>query len=637
MVVIRNNNNNKRHYDKRRVVVSLRHIVMCVTAVAGAVYTLVAWQLYPQLFQLGRRDNKKNAGYETWQQRVQVPLTQPLQHKYLTLWLHQVHRWFGSDEQGDRITNVRSFLQQARDVGYTAVMTDLPWEWTERDEPDQLDLTSVNKDWIQQACDLGLQVQVVISMRDLPPWMWKVEQERNDTFTQKMSPACHKGDGIPMRLPCPAHPYVWERILRYTQNAAVALVQQYGSNCIHSLSPTMNNEFETRYSQMYSGMLDYSSSMATQYKKWQVDKGVVAPLVQEPRPFPCGTICEPFVNNNAVWNWLAFREDFLAQKYIELCQAIKQAVGADMPTFLHFGENLATTGDFLNSNIFFQVARSAVVDELIMDSNMMLAGAASSPSAVGVIVSLAQVYNKKIHFEIATERVIKCNDVGRAVVNNNMFSPEGLQQGSFLMIRSGIQNSLEAAIDSFGVTNLCQPSLTAYFMPSDGNNVGGAPPSPNIVAVSTSNLNRAPRFRPTAILFVPYRAFYSHSIVTSGVRCDKRPTPCWHSSFSQVPVFVDGHISPGTCPVDVFQLAVLKAWDDLRTRHEHVAVIGDVQMLQDRIDLVRSAKEREAIRFPCIMNDDMGWQFYNGRQDREIFQTIHQAFPFRGVVATEAC
>ena len=38
------------------------------------------------------------------------------------------------------------------------------------------------------------------------------------------------------------------------------------------------------------------------------------------------------------------------------------------------------------SNLFFTLAKSPYVDELIMDSNMALLGAASSPSVVGLLV-----------------------------------------------------------------------------------------------------------------------------------------------------------------------------------------------------------------------------------------------------------
>ena len=65
-----------------------------------------------------------------------------------------------------------------------------------------------------------------------------------------------------------------------------------------------------------------------------------------------------------------------------LCKRV-QASGARC--FLHFGEFFAST-DLLNSNLFFTLAKSPYVDELIMDSNMALLGAASSPSVVGLLV-----------------------------------------------------------------------------------------------------------------------------------------------------------------------------------------------------------------------------------------------------------
>jgi hypothetical protein len=302
------------------------------------------------------------------------------------------------------------------------------------------------------------------------------------------------------------------------------------------------------------------------------------------------------------------------------------------------GESFATT-DLLNSNLIFRLARSAMVDELVMDSNMMLSGAPASPSVVGLMVSLAQVYpDKKIHYELATERVLPCGDDGQPMHNKETLSQENLAQGASLLLRTGVQHALDAGIDSLGVTNLCQPKLAEAILsvpdPTDTN----AKTSSGSTALA---LKRSPHFTPTAILFVPYRVFYTFSVGISGLDCHHPALPCWHASFSSVPLFgrptMHRHAIPaGTCPVDFVQQAVLEVWDDLRLRHQHVAVVGDVQVLQDQPQLVAAATERVKVRYPCLM-DAQGWHFYHGAHDQRVLASIEKVSPFREHIADAVC
>lgn len=49
---------------------------------------------------------------------------------YLTAWLHHAHAWFRG---GDKDL-ARAFVIDAREAGFTSIMTNLPWSWTERDK-----------------------------------------------------------------------------------------------------------------------------------------------------------------------------------------------------------------------------------------------------------------------------------------------------------------------------------------------------------------------------------------------------------------------------------------------------------------------------------------------------------------------
>jgi len=560
------------------------------------------------------------SAYEIYGMRTRAPRTKTLPDRYLTLWLHQVHRWFGTEDV--RLDNVRQFVEEAKNAGYTSIMTDLPWEWTEREAMGSIDVQSFNKDWMKLACEAGLKLQVVISARDMPPWMKAKEQADGDVYTAKRSP-CVKSIGIDdsASVLSMAHPYVWERGLNYTIEATKALLVEYGGECVIGVSPTWNNEFETRYNQDSLGAHDYSPSMIDRYKEWQVSKGLTSTVESavEPPVIPCEPVCQPYPSSNRdVWNWLGFREEFLAQKYMDLCQSVREASGTStvdvadgnagkednnedhmdgklINCFLHFGENLATVSDHLNSNPFFKLARSPHVTELVMDSNVALSGAPASPSSIGLIVSLAKVYTDKIvHYEAATERVVECDDNGKFIPAKSpkeSKSLDSLDRGAPLLLRTSVILALEQGIGSFGVTNLCQPNMTASFTPpNDSRNDGNSIERDDSSTSSTglASIQGTAKFEPTAVLFVPYRAFYAFNGFVSGIQCNSKPMKCWHSSLSD-PSFLFGlpklhknRIVPGTCPVDVLQAQVVKAWDDLRLhegpcplRDDHVSVASD--------------------------------------------------------------
>jgi hypothetical protein len=82
----------------------------------------------------------------------------------------------------------------------------------------------------------------------------------------------------------------------------------------------------------------------------------------------------------------------------------------------------------------------------------------------------------------------------------------------------------------------------------------------------------------------------------------------------------------GTCPVDLAQNAMIQVWNDLRTRHAHIAVLADVGQLTDAI--LEQAKERVLLSFPCLM-DQKTWRFYKGEEAFETFQSKTKDHPFR--------
>lgn len=514
------------------------------------------------------------------------------------------------------------FLTDAKEAGFTSVMGDVPWEWTEVSRG-EIDLHSYDKGWMQLACDLGFRLHVVLSMRELPPWL------RDDPDRDQM---VEVGQSLTISrtlsgTPSLAHPYVWALVRNFTRHASRRLASQYGS-CLETISPTWNNEFETRYVQTQLLLRDYSSSSVALYRKWLADKALPP---KDPPVFPSHPVCSHTTMTDDEWSWLAFRQEFLVGRYESLCRVVFEQ-GASC--LLHFGEFFATITDRLHSTPFFDLAKSPYVGHLVVDSNMALSGAPASPSIVGIMVSAAQRHNKTVHYEAATERIIDCEveveETSNAVVD--------WENGSPLLLRRGVEYALDAGVQSIGVTNLRQPSFFRQLLNKVAEDDGARSSAGKAGGAESPRLDTALPFRPTAVLYVPYQAFAGWFLVVSEYSCSAPKVECWHGSFRNMTFFgaarevADGkrgrpNPDPGVgCPVDVAQNEVSKAWDDLRTRHDQVAVVGDVSQLTD--DLLRSASERAVLWFSDIMDGPGPWAFHGGREAQLAFQNLRKKYRF---------
>ena len=562
-----------------------------------------------------------NCGYNRAYNRAKkfkgTEKTKSLAESYITLWMHQVHSWFAEDETETTASKVRAFISDAKMIGFTHLMFDLSWAWTEREAQGDVDIDSFSKrDVLSTACELGFSLNIVITMREFPPWM-----DDDDTFFE-IGRALHQEE-LKTKSPSVAHPKVWKFATDFVKTTSELLLEKYGE-CIASISPSFNNEFETRYTQTYGKMRDYSSSSITAYKEFLIEKNLSSSVDSVVPPnFPNGPTCHPILDED-IHVWLGFREEFLANRYIELCKMIKMTGGrgTDGNLFhpsclLHIGEFFTST-DSLNANLFFKLAKSEYVDHLVMDSNMALFGAPASPSIPGILVSVAQAYGKSIHYEAATERILHCDDNGK-------FIKENIDQdrGAPLLLESGILRALESGVHAIGVTNLCVPNALKSILSRTDTYQSDK--------FSLRSLMTASSFEPTAVIFVPYRAFYAYNFVISGAHCDLQHLPCWHKSFEEIPTFGSGSAKrkPGMCNVDRAQSTLVSVWDDLRTRHAQVAVIGDAEELTD--ELLESAKERVILRFPCVMTDRK-WNFYEGDKTFESYSKKSRKYSFSEIL-----
>jgi len=578
----------------------------------------------------------KTQGYNIAKRFKHVESQSQVKDAYITLWLHQVHAWFKSDEEQTTKSKLEKFVSDAKRVGFTHLMFNLDWAWTEREVRGEVEIDKFNMvDVMSTACELGLSLHIVLSMRNFPPWLEKLANDDKSMYERGSYHETCRRKFQKTLGPCVSNAEVWKFGTDFVKTASELLLAKYGT-CIASVSPTFNNEFETRYTQEFRAMRDYSTLGIDSYKKWQVKKGFSSSEEESVSPpgFPCGDVCIP-EPDKAFDQWMGFREEYLADKYIQLCKMVKETEGKDVngesfhtDCLLHIGEIYSST-DAINSNLFFKLAKSEFVDHLVMDSNMSLFGAPSSPSIIGILVSTAQAYGKSIHYEAATERILVCDESGKLKKTDATVDKE---RGVALLFRSGIARSLEAGVHSIGLTNLCEPSD----MVGDLLSVSAINDSEEVNETKTKSLSlkTSSSFKPTAVIFVPYRAYYSINFVVSGGTCGVEQTKCWHESFAEIPRYGHGEINhvPGsdTCNVDFAQTSLISIWDDLRTRHSHVAVIADPERLND--DLLQSATERVFLRYPCVMKKSR-WDFYEGEKWFALFRTKNLAYPFHEVAA----
>jgi hypothetical protein len=271
---------------------------------------------------------------------------------------------------------------------------------------------------------------------------------------------------------------------------------------------------------------------------------------------------------------------------------------------LHLGEMFSSL-DHLNGNPLFFLAKSKHVTDLIMDSNMALLGASSSPSAVALIIDIAREVGggkKTIHYEAATERLVPCNNRGRLTEKGG--------DAAARLYRRGIQLALDSGVHALGFTNLCDPSKASKMLP--GGLSFGALRSAIDVPL------------PTAVLYAPYRAFAGFKRVYSGQMCGTCNLPCWDASLSSLPTFGKaGGKSRGTCTQCPIQFSLLEIWDDLRTRHARVAVLGEAEQLASRLHA-----STERVHFEL---DGIGFDFFGGATEQSILAE-HQKSHYFDVV-----
>ena len=556
--------------------------------------------------------NHETYGHEISKQFKPIDTKRPMEFSYVTLWLRQCFQWWYDHVEFDLIEMTRKFAKETKDSGFTHVVFDLPWIWTAFVHG--LDLGHFHEEQIMTIiCEADLKLRIVLSMSEFPKFLYHVQDglaENNEVGSSHET--CNPNHRTTLN-PTFSSEFVTQLTQKYIHDITFLLFEKYGS-CISSISPTFNTLYESSMNHEHMLMRDYSQFHIDKYKAWQVSHGF-APSIEEalePPQIPCEPICDPIVDESTL-QWLEFRKLQMDKKYTEACQMIRTVSNAKDQTvtcLLRFGEMFSSM-DLLNSNVFFDAIQSPFVDGVVMQSDIFSYGSPSSPSIVGVLISTAKYYGKIVHYELSTELTLPCTDLG----NLEAKAFESLKDGSGarLLLQSGLERALEAGVDGIGFANLCEPSTVNFLLPPEYSGFG---------------MQTASSFIPTALIFVPYQAFYAWSHVVSGVSCDTPQEQCWHESFDQIETFgfSKTYDYPGTCKMDIAQKALLKVWDDVRTRHSQVAVIMDTILLND--NLLRVTSENVLLRFPCIMTKEK-WHLFNGEVIRSAFEEKTKFYSFR--------
>ena len=511
------------------------------------------------------------------------PLTKPLESTYITLWLNQVHMWFGADR-----IRIANFVSEAKKVGFTSIMTDVPWAWSERESPGLFDFRSHDKHWVDEVCAKGMKLHLVLRADEFPPWMTTIDREElgEREYNRRKCGKVHNS-------PSMGSDKAMGMVISFFEKAVEYYSSTYGA-CILSFNPTINNELETRYSMVNDCQRDFNPQMLLKFEQWQQNHGGGDdPILPRDREYGK---CTPQVNKED-YMWWEFRTQVIAERYNTFCSII---ANRNQRCLLHIGEFLSTS-DRINTNALQMLLAMPQITDLTIDSNMALWGAPSSPSIVGALIDAARTADKIIHFEAATERILPCDERGRIVLNGN---DHNVLNAAKMMYGEAISRSLESGVDALGFTNLCEPHYISDFISAA-----------NFSALHTIRSARSSSIVPTAILYIPYRALYAYTRSISGVFCSIPEVPCWHPSFMHIPPFGYGKRRPNHCAQDIIQFQLLEIWDSMRMRHERVKLVLDAACFDE--SLLREVKE-----FIHVEIKGVKWDFFNGQSEKNTLETL---------------
>ncbi|KIY92707.1 hypothetical protein MNEG_15257 [Monoraphidium neglectum] len=206
------------------------------------------------------------------------------------------------------------------------------------------------------------------------------------------------------------------------QAAALGRMAEVDAGCVHSIQPSFNNEYETKYTQERDCFQDYSPGALASYRKhlaalnpdlafwnarWAPDgaaDGAFASweAVQPPAMYQHGKHRDDGARSARYWDWQAWRHAALHDAHERACA---RAAARGFRCILHFGEFLTSNDAIYAGGAIFSLAASPWVDFVVVDSNFLTAAHnLNDVRIVQLLLAAMKPFGKPVFFEGAFER-----------------------------------------------------------------------------------------------------------------------------------------------------------------------------------------------------------------------------------------
>ncbi|EFN52310.1 hypothetical protein CHLNCDRAFT_58911 [Chlorella variabilis] len=262
-------------------------------------------------------------------------------------------------------------------------------------------------DYIQKiVCAQGFKLAVVLDTDATPPWV------------AKRFPDGVMTDVLNLTRGTASFNHIFALELAHSwQDAVLARLAANDASCIHSIQPTFNNQYETKYTQERDAPQDYSPAAAMAFREYvkHVHGGLAHwnkrwgtgfnawEAVVPPKFYQHGEHYNSTMTDLFYWDWQHFRQIQQHSVYEGCCQRI---AAHGFRCIMHFPE-VFTSGDAIyGSGSVFTLAASPWLDYIIIDSNFVtVSRQPNDVRVVQLLLSAMKPFNKPIYFEGAFEEI----------------------------------------------------------------------------------------------------------------------------------------------------------------------------------------------------------------------------------------
>lgn len=262
-------------------------------------------------------------------------------------------------------------------------------------------------DYVQQAvCSSGLQLIVILDARASPAWV----------FDQHPDAGLVDADGDVRKEISFSHGGAMQ-LLHAWHEAVLARLAAVNASCVHSVSPTFNNQYETKYTQERDAFQDYSPNTVALYRQylrsihggiahWNTRWGTKFADWASFRPPPLhmhGPRWNDTLTDPSYWDWQHFRHHHIHAAHEHCCQHF---AAHGFRCIMHFGEFFSANDAIYASGSVFTLAASPWLDYIVVDSNFVTAAMLpNDPRVVQLLLSAMKPFGKPVFFEGAFEEI----------------------------------------------------------------------------------------------------------------------------------------------------------------------------------------------------------------------------------------